>query len=155
MIIRGLLLCVLLCGGAVPLCAAPGTPGAASDWDPACLLSVPHAAADGSASGVQAAFSLWFTAYRRLISDVRGPVCNFSPSCSHYSQEAIAEYGFVRGVVMTGDRLIRCHCCILPGFYPRGVTPVADYRRRVYIDPVDDNALWPHAAHPSFRISLP
>lgn len=38
----------------------------------------------------------------------QGEVCNFTPSCSNYANEAIKTYG-LRGVIMTFDRLERCN----------------------------------------------
>ncbi len=39
--------------------------------------------------------------------------CQFSPSCSNYGAEAIREYGVIRGVAMSADRIVRCN----PGAY--------------------------------------
>jgi putative component of membrane protein insertase Oxa1/YidC/SpoIIIJ protein YidD len=36
-------------------------------------------------------------------------VCTFEPSCSYFSQDAFKKYGFMKGFLMTGDRLQRCH----------------------------------------------
>lgn len=35
--------------------------------------------------------------------------CGFYPSCSYYAKQAFSEYGLFKGIVMTGDRLMRCH----------------------------------------------
>ena len=48
-------------------------------------------------------------AYQLLISPLLLPSCRFEPSCSHYAQEAIAEHGALRGIVLTMKRLARCH----------------------------------------------
>lgn len=37
------------------------------------------------------------------------PKCRFVPTCSSYAVEAIRTYGVVRGMVLTGLRLSRCH----------------------------------------------
>ena len=78
--------------------------------------------------------------YRNTASSTRGAACNFTPSCSHYSEQAIMRYGFFRGFVMTGDRLLRCNLCINPLQYPRGL----DFAQpgRVIIDPVEDHDVW-------------
>lgn len=52
--------------------------------------------------------SLWFTLYDEWISPVDGDRCRMSPSCSHYSREAIAKHGLWEGMLMTLDRLQRC-----------------------------------------------
>ena len=35
--------------------------------------------------------------------------CKYHPSCSQYAIEALRRYGFVRGGVLAGWRLLRCH----------------------------------------------
>ncbi len=36
-------------------------------------------------------------------------ICTFIPSCSHFGYQAISEYGTFWGILMTADRLQRCH----------------------------------------------
>lgn len=73
--------------------------------------------------------------YQQRISPLIGPKCGFKPSCSRYSAHAIRHYGMLRGLVMTADRLLRCHYCA-GLYYPR--------ERRLLLDPVlvhgDDEA---------------
>jgi putative membrane protein insertion efficiency factor len=47
--------------------------------------------------------------YRAVISPLYGDVCRYYPSCSHYSLQAIQEYGVLRGVLMGITRILRCH----------------------------------------------
>lgn len=54
--------------------------------------------------------------YRALVSPILtacfGPLglgCRFTPTCSHYSLEAIQTHGAVQGVWLTMRRLCRCH----------------------------------------------
>ncbi len=47
--------------------------------------------------------------YRRLISPLLGPRCRYEPSCSAYAEQAIREYGILRGVVLAGWRILRCN----------------------------------------------
>ncbi|MFH1640785.1 MAG: membrane protein insertion efficiency factor YidD [Candidatus Omnitrophota bacterium] len=35
--------------------------------------------------------------------------CRFVPTCSEYAKEAIAKYGFLRGLYKAGKRLLHCH----------------------------------------------
>lgn len=35
--------------------------------------------------------------------------CKYHPSCSQYALDALREYGLLRGVVLTGWRLLRCN----------------------------------------------
>ena len=58
-------------------------------------------------------------AYRRWISPALPARCRFYPSCSAYAQEAVARRGALRGVLLAGWRLLRCH-----PFHPGGYDPV-------------------------------
>ena len=49
------------------------------------------------------------TFYQTRISHLRYGQCGFRPSCSRYSSMAIREEGPLTGLMMTGDRLIRCN----------------------------------------------
>ena len=64
-------------------------------------------------------------AYRLLISPLLLPACRFEPSCSHYAQEAIAEHGALRGILLTLKRLSRCHPWGGSGYDP--VPPHSDH----------------------------
>ena len=56
--------------------------------------------------------------YQEVIAVYEGPLnrleavrrgeCPMYPSCSQYSKEAVARFGFVKGWVMSMDRLMRC-----------------------------------------------
>lgn len=48
--------------------------------------------------------------------------CRFWPSCSAYAQQAIELNGFLRGIGMTGKRLLRCW----PG-HAGGIDPPKNY----------------------------
>jgi len=49
--------------------------------------------------------------YQKVISSQQQStaVCTFSPSCSHFGTDAIKKFGFLRGVLLTSDRLQRCN----------------------------------------------
>ena len=47
--------------------------------------------------------------YQKVISPSQGDVCNFSPSCSHFTKQSIEEYGPLWGSLMGADRLMRCN----------------------------------------------
>lgn len=47
--------------------------------------------------------------YQQSFSLAQGDVCNFIPSCSHFGYESLKEFGFVKGLLLTSDRLQRCH----------------------------------------------
>ena len=110
------------------------------------LLTLPDATQDSNTSGARTAMRWWFRGYRKTASKVRGPVCSFEPSCSSFSEQAIGKYGFARGMLMTGDRLQRCHYCLNPLHYPRGGLYTQEGWR--FRDPIEDHALWPGSATP-------
>lgn len=45
--------------------------------------------------------------------------CVFTPSCSQYAKEVFEEYGFVKGAILTSERLERCHACAFSYPYSR------------------------------------
>jgi putative membrane protein insertion efficiency factor len=47
--------------------------------------------------------------YKRWISPAFPPSCRYVPTCSEYAAEAVERYGVVRGGLMAGWRLLRCH----------------------------------------------
>ena len=53
--------------------------------------------------------SLPIHAYRALLSPLLGPRCKYHPSCSRYALDALGEFGVLRGLVLTGWRLLRCN----------------------------------------------
>ncbi|MBN2409584.1 MAG: membrane protein insertion efficiency factor YidD [Candidatus Aminicenantes bacterium] len=57
--------------------------------------------------------------YQLMISPLLGGQCRFYPSCSSYMREAIEKYGLVKGVLLGGRRLLKCH-----PFHPGGVDTV-------------------------------
>ena len=66
------------------------------------------------------AFIGLITFYQHALSPYMPGACRYTPTCSHYAQEAIQRHGIGRGLWMTVRRLSRCHP--LGG---RGYDPVA------------------------------
>lgn len=65
---------------------------------------------------------LWLLrAYRYCISPYLGNRCRFYPSCSEYAEQALVQYGFLRGIWFTLRRLLRCH-----PFHPGGYDPLPE-----------------------------
>ena len=63
----------------------------------------------GESGVVGSVVELSLSIYRFLLSDQQGDVCVFSPSCSHYAEQAIDSCGPLLGVLMFADRLQRCN----------------------------------------------
>ena len=72
--------------------------------------------------------------YQKFISSQDGPACPFTPSCSRFGMACIQEYGVLRGVLLTADRLLRCNGS-QARYYPK------DHLTGKYIDPVSDYAV--------------
>ena len=48
-------------------------------------------------------------AYRWTLGQVFGGRCKYHPSCSQYALDALREFGFVKGSILAGWRLLRCN----------------------------------------------
>lgn len=57
--------------------------------------------------------------YQYLISPVLGANCRFSPSCSEYAHQALAQYGLIKGTRLALGRVLKCH-----PYHPGGIDPV-------------------------------
>ncbi len=57
--------------------------------------------------------------YQLTLSLVLPPSCRFTPTCSQYTYEAIARFGFFKGVWLGVKRISHCH-----PFNPGGYDPV-------------------------------
>ncbi|WP_218221485.1 membrane protein insertion efficiency factor YidD [Nesterenkonia sp. Act20] len=77
--------------------------------------------------------ALLIKGYRKVISPLYGQVCSFYPSCSAYGLEAVTAHGVIRGVPLTGWRVLRCN-----PFTGGGVDPVPASSR-----------IWPQGAVPT------
>ena len=72
--------------------------------------------------------------YRAALSGWLGGQCRFYPTCSHYAEDAIREFGAVKGTVLGAWRILRCN--------PFGAGGIDRVRRRPY----DDVTRLPHGA---------
>lgn len=59
--------------------------------------------------------------YQKFISPLFPPSCRYVPTCSNYAVTALKKFGAVRGTLMAGARILRCH-----PFVPGGFDPVPD-----------------------------
>ena len=48
-------------------------------------------------------------AYKYLISPLLGYSCRYLPTCSEYSIDALKEYGFFKGLLISIKRILSCH----------------------------------------------
>lgn len=56
--------------------------------------------------------------YQRRISINKPPRCRFYPTCSEYGVQAIERYGAVKGLLLTGCRILRCNPLFKGGYDP-------------------------------------
>jgi len=56
--------------------------------------------------------------YQRFVSPALPRRCKYEPTCSAYALEALRSYGFVRGSVLAGWRLLRCNPFSHGGYDP-------------------------------------
>ena len=47
--------------------------------------------------------------YKFLISPLFGHSCRYLPTCSEYSIDALKEYGFFKGLLISIKRILSCH----------------------------------------------
>lgn len=75
--------------------------------------------------------------FRKTISRADGRRCMMYPSCSHYSGQAFEKHGFIKGWVMTTDRLLRC------GRDEKRIAEAVVIDRQAYVyDPLERNDFW-------------
>lgn len=54
-------------------------------------------------------FILLIKLYQWIISPWLGQKCRYTPTCSHYSIEALKKYGPIKGLWLTIKRVSKCH----------------------------------------------
>jgi putative component of membrane protein insertase Oxa1/YidC/SpoIIIJ protein YidD len=76
-------------------------------------------------------------AYKAVLSPLQGSnVCNFYPTCSQFAKAAIRSQGFLPGVLIGADRLMRCNT-LAWSYYDRG-----DVVGGRMPDPVENHIAW-------------
>ena len=90
------------------------------DIPAAPAASVPHrhasdpaAAAPAGAAVVAAEWAIRL--FQIFVSPQDGPSCMYSPTCSRYGYLSVSRYGFFTGMLMAGDRWLRCNPFGYPG----------------------------------------
>jgi uncharacterized protein len=71
--------------------------------------------------------------YQRFISGADGQRCPMYPSCSHYARHAFEKHGFIKGWILTSDRLLRCG---------RDETRLSRQHHGGAYDPLEANTFW-------------
>ncbi|HOK08917.1 MAG TPA: membrane protein insertion efficiency factor YidD [Candidatus Hydrogenedens sp.] len=61
---------------------------------------------------------LLIKAYQKGLSPLLGQHCRFYPSCSNYAIESFQRYGFIRGIILTIWRILRCQPFCKGGYDP-------------------------------------
>lgn len=56
--------------------------------------------------------------YRLFFGSLLGHRCRFYPTCSVYAEEAIREYGVIKGFYLSTCRILKCHPFHIGGFDP-------------------------------------
>lgn len=56
--------------------------------------------------------------YQQFISPALPPSCIYTPTCSHYTFEAIEKYGAAKGSWLGVKRICRCHPFANGGYDP-------------------------------------
>lgn len=76
--------------------------------------------------------------YQGLLSPIAGGRCPMHPSCSEYGIECFTKHGWIKGWVMTWDRLLRCGRDELRSA-PQILTKGGRYK---FYDPIGANDFW-------------
>jgi len=57
--------------------------------------------------------------YQKWLSPLLPSACRYHPTCSDYALQALAKYGFVKGIYKSMLRILKCN-----PFFPGGHDPV-------------------------------
>jgi len=68
--------------------------------------------------------------YQNVISPQLGQRCLYHTSCSNFSKQSIGEFGMVKGVFLSADRLLRCNRISSLDLHPLNF----DVKSRKYLD---------------------
>ncbi len=71
--------------------------------------------------------------YQNYITQHFSASCLYSPTCSHFSKDAVGHYGLIKGGLLTVDRLSRCNRIAATDLNPTLIHPVT----HSFHDPID------------------
>jgi uncharacterized protein len=72
---------------------------------------------------VSLVFGSFMYAYQSYFSLQFSSVCLYEPTCSHMSKEYIREFGIIKGVIVSADRLTRCNRLSFAQIHPLRINP--------------------------------
>ena len=78
-------------------------------------------------------------AYQKTVGGLYPFKCPFYPSCSNYCRECLDRYGSVRGIMMTSDRLLRCH---IRASSTKAYDIISENGAARLLDPPERNCIW-------------
>ena len=73
---------------------------------------------------ISLSFSSLMFVYQKWLSPQISSNCYYEPSCSVYSKMLIQEYGPIKGLLSSADRLMRCDRISATTFHPVSIDPV-------------------------------
>jgi len=85
---------------------------------------------------VNAVFGGLLFIYQNALSQQFSANCLYHPSCSDFSKQSVREYGLLKGVFLSADRVMRCNRIAATGIHPLRIEnnkvqdPVDFYRFR-------------------------
>ena len=72
------------------------------------LMNIEHQSKFNKINPVYGVLKISMYIYQNVISPQISADCIYHQSCSNFSKSAIKEFGILKGVLLTGDRLCRC-----------------------------------------------
>jgi hypothetical protein len=96
---------ILLIHGFTPCCDGSPRSMRAPQTKPSSTVRIERT----ETSSTKPVFLYAISFFQKHLSPLDGPRCVFYPTCSHYGYQAIEKFGVFKGIMMTGDRLIRCN----------------------------------------------
>jgi putative component of membrane protein insertase Oxa1/YidC/SpoIIIJ protein YidD len=79
------------------------------------------------------------TFYQKVVSSQLATGCLYETSCSRFSRKALNEFGLVKGVFLTADRLSRCNRVSATTIHPIRIQPSGKVYDEVHLYRVKHN----------------